>query len=504
MKVKRYVVQDLPEAVQKIRAELGSDAVILNTKEIRIGGFLGMFRKKRVEVFAAIDEQSARSNPAAAAARALRPQAQLQPRAVPPTASAPPSPSSADSPLTAGAGIPDEPGSFLPPQAVRSRYSQGNAPRSAAPVATLEPAPTAEASAAKAASAVRPPAAEGSSQGAAEAALELIAGMSAGRRPSAEERGAPPPPVRGEPWAAERQERGRIVEDETAQLLQELRAMKEMMKEMNRQQSFRIIPEPVMKLAKTLAEQGVEPYLVERFAETVMERVEGGDADDAGRVYEAASGVLREWLLPSIGQGISANTRIVNFVGPTGVGKTTTIAKLAADQAFVHRRAVGFITADTYRIAAVDQLRTYAEILNIPLEVVFSSSELPKAYRKLEDRDLIFMDTAGRNYRNELFVSEVNALLSPGEQSESILVLSLTHKYQDMKQVAAQFAKYGVKRLLFTKMDETDSFGSILNLVQAFDYEISYLTCGQTVPDDIRNFDPEDMIRRLLGELRNE
>ena len=200
------------------------------------------------------------------------------------------------------------------------------------------------------------------------------------------------------------------------------------------------------------------------------------------------------------GDGIDKATRIVHFVGPTGVGKTTTIAKLAAEQSFNHRRSVGFITADTYRIAAVDQLRTYADILNVPLEVVFSPSELSRAYAKLSDRDLLFMDTAGRNYRNELFVSEVNSLLAPGEHTETILVLSMTHKYGDMKAVASQFAKYGVGQLLLTKFDETDSFGAVVNLVKHFDFRISYYTCGQAVPDDIRPFDPEDLVNRLLGE----
>jgi flagellar biosynthesis protein FlhF len=109
------------------------------------------------------------------------------------------------------------------------------------------------------------------------------------------------------------------------------------------------------------------------------------------------------------------------------------------------------------------------------------------------------MDTAGRNYRNELFVSEVNSLLAPGEQTETILVLSMTHKYSDMKMVASQFAKYGVNQLLLTKFDETDTFGSLINLVKEFDFRISYITCGQAVPDDIRPFEPEDLVKRILG-----
>ena len=272
-----------------------------------------------------------------------------------------------------------------------------------------------------------------------------------------------------------------------------------MMGKMSKQQTYRTMPESVLLLSKRLAEQGVEPAYVEQFAEAVNERLGEGEHD--GKIaYAAAKEVLLAWLEKSKGEGISLSTRIVHFVGPTGVGKTTTIAKLAADQSFSERRNVGFITADTYRIAAVDQLRTYADILNIPLEVVFSPSELTRAYYRMSDRDLLFMDTAGRNYRNELFVSEVNSLLAPGENSETILVLSMTSKFGDMKAVASQFAKYGVRQLLLTKFDETDSFGAIVNLVKEFDFRISYVTHGQTVPDDIQPFDPTDVIARLLGE----
>jgi len=489
MKVKRYVVQDVPEAVQMIRSELGSDAVILNTKEIRMGGFLGMFRKKRVEVIAAVDESAARSVPRAA--RPAWPREQAAALTAEPKPPAPPEPE----PAPAAA--------WIPPAAVREKYGRGGAegvppsPQAAEAAREILAGLTAQAAseaapgpAKGAAGRPAPAPASASASSAVSAAPPSSAALSAAMEPRTAA-------TEADAAAAERTVR----EDETAALLNELRSMKEMMLRMNRQLSFRRIPPAVMNTAKRLAAQGVEPAYVEEFAELVCERLGNRPDLDEEETAATAREVLREWLLPSAAAGISPETRIVNFVGPTGVGKTTTIAKLAADQAFVHRRSVGFITADTYRIAAVDQLRTYADILNIPLEVVFSPSELSRAYKKLEDRDLLLMDTAGRNYRNELFVSEANSLLTPGQQAENVLVLSLTHKYADMKQVAGQFAQYGVKRLLFTKMDETDSFGAIVNLVREFDYRISYVTTGQTVPDDIRAFDPEDVIDRLLGGI---
>ena len=159
---------------------------------------------------------------------------------------------------------------------------------------------------------------------------------------------------------------------------------------------------------------------------------------------------------------------MVHFVGPTGVGKTTTIAKLAAEQVLKYHRKVGFITSDTYRIAAIEQLKTYATILNVPLEVVFSPQDLTKAFHNLEECDVIFMDTAGRNFRNEMYVSELNSLLKTQGNSETILVLSLTTKYRDMRAITNNFNKFKLDKVLFTKMDETDSYGAIVNIVHEF------------------------------------
>ncbi|MGG2201708.1 AAA family ATPase [Paenibacillus validus] len=203
-------------------------------------------------------------------------------------------------------------------------------------------------------------------------------------------------------------------------------------------------------------------------------------------------------------KSIAADTRIAHFVGPTGVGKTTTIAKLAAEQVLKHHRKVGFITSDTYRIAAVEQLKTYATILNVPLEVVFSPSDLTKAFDNLKDCDLIFMDTAGRNFRNEMYVSELNALLKSSGKSETFLVLSLTTKYKDMKAITSNFSKFKLHKVLFTKMDETDSYGAILNLVREFGLQISYIANGQSVPDDIRVLQEQFIIDLILEDDNHE
>ncbi|WP_239617009.1 flagellar biosynthesis protein FlhF [Cohnella mopanensis] len=491
MKVKRYIVDDVPEAVQMIRSELGSDAVILNTKEIRVGGFLGMFRKKRMEVIAAVDE-AAKKPPARPPLITRSPLPERQPERKPLLS------------LTEEQAVSSP---LLPSNAVRERYSQ--TPFADSGRTPLPPAQSL-------ADIQTDSGLMGSTKtGSFLSSLELAK--------STQERVSPLPELRSESAVPDIQPDQHLraqtqaamlsvamqgvdtrdnkqEKEETSALLQELRSMKELMTKMAKQQTYRSMPESVMKWSRRLAEQGVEPAYVEQFAEAVNQRLADLGEESTEASYEAARGVLLSWLLNAKGAGIEKGTRIIHFVGPTGVGKTTTIAKLAAEQSFNHRKTVGFITADTYRIAAVDQLRTYADILNIPLEVVFSPSELTRAYKKLSDQDLIFMDTAGRNYRNELFVSEVNSLLAPGEQTQTILVLSLTHKYSDMKTVASQFVKYGVHHLLLTKFDETDSYGAVINLVKEFGFQISYITFGQTVPDDIKAFEPEDLVKRILGD----
>ena len=447
MKVKRYVVDDVPEAVQMIRNELGSDAVILNTKEIRTGGFLGMFRKKRFEVIAAVDDNTSRPP----VMRSLQPVRGSLAASSHRPAEAPQIPS-APSGLAAAGGSPN--GSLLPPQAVRRMYAQNHG---AEPAKITDAAPPAAADAER-----DPPASKWR--------------PSTGANLSVSET------------------------DEKDELLKELRSMKELMIRLTKQQSQDSMPEAVLQLCRRLTEQGVDSVHVEQFAEEVRSRLEESRDTTETAAYQAAADVLRSWLAPFAGGGIGENTRIVHFVGPTGVGKTTTIAKLAAEQALTRRRKVGLITADTYRISAVDQLRTYADILNIPMEVVFSPGELTRAFHKLADRDLLLMDTAGRNYRNELYVSELSSLLAPLEEAETYLCLSMTHKYSDIKEIVAQFAKYGIRRLLLTKTDETSTCGALVNLVREFGFPISYVTCGQTVPDDIRVFNPEEWVTKLLGE----
>ncbi|WP_304415448.1 hypothetical protein [Brevibacillus aydinogluensis] len=182
------------------------------------------------------------------------------------------------------------------------------------------------------------------------------------------------------------------------------------------------------------------------------------------------------------------------------MGKTTTIAKLAADSMLKDKRRIGFITADTYRIAAVEQLKTYANILNVPLEVIFSPKEIVQAKERLSGCDLIFVDTAGRNFRNDEYVQGIRELLRHDADCLNFLVLSLTAKYSDIKAIIRNFDDVPVSRVIFTKADETEAYGAMLNVAYETGLPFSYITTGQNVPDDIVAATPALVANMIMGD----
>jgi flagellar biosynthesis protein FlhF len=191
--------------------------------------------------------------------------------------------------------------------------------------------------------------------------------------------------------------------------------------------------------------------------------------------------------------------RTVALVGPTGVGKTTTIAKLAADFRLRQQRRVGLITVDTYRIAAVEQLRTYADIIDLPMEIVSTPKEMRAAVRRLADQDLILMDTAGRSPRDEVKIQELKCMLAEAQADETQLVLSSVSSLESMKKTASRFAQVGATSLILTKLDEATGLGNLLPLIRSCRLPLSYVTNGQNVPDDIEAAQPRKLARIVLG-----
>lgn len=410
MRVKRYVVDSMPDALQKIRNELGKDAVILNTKEIRSGGFLGFFGKKKIEVIAATDQSAPMRH------QPMKP------------------------PATAKATANNE--SVVLPAQAKVSQPVPISPQAAAYVAVMEPVKSAV------------------------------------------------------------QHNQPVKED---LLLEELKQMKEMVSKLSFISQDNVnYPQPLSRLKQRLLDQEIDPVICHEIIQNAINEAPIDNQWTLEKADQLVRGQLKKKLGTDHCRSLSAETRIAHFVGPTGVGKTTTIAKLAAEQVLKYNRKVGFITSDTYRIAAVEQLKTYANILNIPLEVVFSPQELVKAFQQMQDCDIIFMDTAGRNFRNQMYVSELNSLLKSRGLSETFLVLSLTAKYKDMKAITENFAKFHLDKVLFTKMDETRSYGAIINLLHDFPIKLSYMTNGQNVPDDIIEVNDDKILDLILEEKTDE
>lgn len=190
----------------------------------------------------------------------------------------------------------------------------------------------------------------------------------------------------------------------------------------------------------------------------------------------------------------------VALIGPTGVGKTTTIAKLAANFALKEGYKVALITADTYRIAAVEQLKIYADIIGVPLEIVYSPDELRAALHRHEDKQLVLIDTAGRSPSNQQQLAEHQEFLAVDPYIETHLVLSTTTKYRDAFEIVNKFSVCSPQKFLFTKVDEASNLGTVLNLLYHFPITLSYMTTGQSVPDDIELVNATKLANMILRD----
>lgn len=200
-----------------------------------------------------------------------------------------------------------------------------------------------------------------------------------------------------------------------------------------------------------------------------------------------------------------AGAKAVFFVGPTGVGKTTTIAKIASRFSVDKKMKVALLTADTYRIAAAEQLRTYAGIMGTPFRVIYTPEDLETALQEFKDYDYIFIDTAGHSQRNEEQKDAMEKLIHSADgkaEKEVFLVVSATTKYSDLTSIADSYSKMTEYKIIFTKLDETTTLGNLLNLKLHTGADLSYVTCGQNVPDDIEKFNPQTTVKQLLGGKR--
>lgn len=287
-----------------------------------------------------------------------------------------------------------------------------------------------------------------------------------------------------------------------AQILDEIKHIQSILSQQTTHvdQSF---PPMLQNVYEYLLSQEVETTLATEIVESIMEKIERIEPN-----RESIQQLLKEAIINKLSNAtyepVNDDTKIIQFVGPTGVGKTTTIAKIAAQKMLHNKYSVAFITADTYRIAAIEQLKTYATILGIPLEVVYSKEDYKKALQKFSTYDLIFVDTAGRNYREDRYIHELKQLITtPSYNAETFLVLSSTAKASDLIDIFEQFKQLAIEQVIFTKLDETESYGGLLNLIAKEQINVTYITDGQDVPDDLVEPSETHLAKLLLGRYSN-
>lgn len=262
---------------------------------------------------------------------------------------------------------------------------------------------------------------------------------------------------------------------------------------------------------KLVYKQLVQSEVDSEIAESIMQEISRSLPSDAA-VDQILASVYQKIIL-MMGQPYlieseqKKRTQYVFFLGSTGVGKTTTIAKIASKLKLERNANIALVTADTYRIAAVEQLKTYANILSVPLKVIYTPEELGKMSDDLEEYDVCLVDTAGRSHKNKEQIEDIRELIEqiPIGDRQVYLVLNAGTKYRDLLEIASTYARLTDFAIIFTKLDETSSSGIMLNLKVKTKCPLSYITWGQNVPDDIGKVDAQRVAKELLsGNLKNE
>lgn len=279
--------------------------------------------------------------------------------------------------------------------------------------------------------------------------------------------------------------------------LDELHSLVEELCERSRRSTPRDWPDDLFRLYADLIDAEIEEELARELVERVRADASGLPAE---MLRARLASLVEEDILPCVPIRITPGaTRLVALVGPTGVGKTTTIAKLAANFRLRERRRVGLITVDTYRIAAVEQLRTYADIIDLPMQVVATPREMRHAVRSMAGFDLILLDTAGRSPKDDPKIRELQEFLQEAQADEVHLVLSSVASASALAKTAERFVELGATSLVLTKLDEAHGLGNLLPLLRACKLPLSYLTNGQNVPDDIVEADQRAVARMVAG-----
>jgi flagellar biosynthesis protein FlhF len=306
----------------------------------------------------------------------------------------------------------------------------------------------------------------------------------------------PAPPPAAEPDAMAEEMKGQI---------SDLQAMVRQLCRQTQRGHDHDLPDALFRLFTDLIEADLNEDLARELVERVRTEASGSELADPVLVKARVARIIESRIAVTGPLAVRpASRRLVALVGPTGVGKTTTIAKLAASYRLHQKRQVGLITVDTYRIAAVEQLRTYADIIDLPMQVVSSPREMREAVRRMDHLELVLVDTAGRSPKDDVRIRELRAFLTEAGADEIHLVLSSVANLRTLQQTAERFASVGTTALILTKLDEATGLGNVLPLLESCKMPLSYLTNGQNVPDDIEVADPRRIARQILAREGSE
>lgn len=405
MKVKRYVGETAQEALQKVKSDLGRDAIILNTRKIRKKGLMGFFSKPLIEVVATIDSDISTNT------------RQAKPQDIKPAV-----------------------------QHVKEEYSNA-----------------------------------GSSF-----INELNANMQV-------QRNMPKESVRQQAHKEEKE----LIQQDFMELKNMLSKVYDAVKVDYENTKLSDI---VKKYLKGLEDYEVDKVIVNEIKEKLIETLDSEKQQSDAIVRNTIYNILSKYMKEPEPFTFTKDKKVIIVIGPTGVGKTTTIAKLAANMVLAEKKKVGLITSDTYRIAAVEQLKTYSEIIGVPLSIIYTPAEILNAIEQYNDKDLILVDTAGRSHKDKYQLMELKTLIKSSINYEVYLVMSATTKFSDCIEIIKNYSFLDDYKLLFTKLDETSAFGVILNVAYITKKPVSYITTGQSVPDDIEIADNSKIINCLLGD----
>ncbi len=260
------------------------------------------------------------------------------------------------------------------------------------------------------------------------------------------------------------------------------------------------------RLRSRLVTQGLKEQHVDDLIKTMVKKwYQSDESLSELELDQLLKDLLVKRLNPKRFQNTVVNHRFVMFLGPTGVGKTTTIAKLAGREILEGGKKVAFITTDTFRIAAISQLKTYADILNIPMEVAYTHQDFHALIGKYADYDRVFIDTAGRNFNEQAYMADMGEMVRDDPQIMLCLVLAATAKLEDLTSLVRRFKPLSAEHLIITKMDETSTYGAIVSTLLEFpEKRILYITNGQQVPDDLKVPNVNEWINFMLGDKNDE